>query len=116
MERVGYAAEVERVIRRIAELRPIALMQTAAKLVAAIANEEVSGISKMAVCGQQQGFVAGRPLVDNIIEVEGGLVEFTQFTDCIPASIFFDLAQVFPHLLMPGGLGRPWASTASSST
>lgn len=37
----GYIADAERIVRRIKELRPIILMQTAARLLAATANSEL---------------------------------------------------------------------------
>lgn len=60
-----------RVIRRAKELRPITLMQSPAKLIAAVSKEELSDIAQRTVSPQQRGFVPGRVMPDNI-EVEGG--------------------------------------------
>lgn len=62
-----------KVIRRSKELRPITLMQRAAKLFVAVSNEELADIVQRASFPQQRGFVPGRVMSDSIIEVEGGL-------------------------------------------
>lgn len=54
-----YDVDLERVIRRIIELRPKTLMQTSAKVVASVVNDELSRIAKVAVAGEQRGFVEG---------------------------------------------------------
>lgn len=93
-----YAADAERIIRRITELRPIVLMQTAAKLMAATANDELATIADRTACAPQWGFVRGRQLADNVIVVEGGLEEFSQLVDSLLAIILLDFAQAFPPL------------------
>lgn len=93
-----YEADIDRIIRRVKELRPIVLMQTSAKIIAAIGNAELADIAQRTVSCQQRGFVPGRQLADNVISVEGGLFEFTQLHNCLPAVILLDFAQAFPSL------------------
>lgn len=47
---------------------------------------------------RKAGLSVARQLADNVIAVEGGLVEFTQLADCLPATILLDFAQAFPPL------------------
>lgn len=62
--------------RRVVELRLWALMQTAAKLVAYVANHYTSGIAATIVCGEQRGFVRTRYIVNSILELEGMMATF----------------------------------------
>lgn len=55
-------------------------------------------MAQRTVCGEQRGFVSGRQLADKVIAVEGGLVEFTQLADCLPAILLLDFSQAFPSL------------------
>lgn len=50
-----YAEDVERLIRRITEPRPTTPMQTSAKVIASVANSELSAIAKATVAGEQRG-------------------------------------------------------------
>lgn len=94
----GYAANLQRIIRRVAALRPMPSMQTSAKVIAATAHAGRSSVAHRTVCHQQRGFVLGRQLVDNVIEVAGELVEFAQLQDCLPAIVLLDFAQASPTL------------------
>lgn len=93
-----YAADLERVIRRINELRPITLMQTSAKLIAGVVNLELSDIAKRTIVDEQRGFVEGRTIGDNVIEMEGALYEYSQLCDSMAAIVLLDFAQAFPSL------------------
>lgn len=93
-----YVADLERVIRRINELRPITLMQTSANLVAGVVNMEMSDIAKRTVAGEQRGFVGGRTIGDNVIDMEGALYEYSQLCDSMAAIVLLDFAQAFPSL------------------
>lgn len=75
-------ADVGRIIRRLRDLRPIALLRTPAKLVAVVANTCCSSGTGGCVSGQQGGLVGGRLLCDSR-QVEGASVEYTQVADCL---------------------------------
>lgn len=51
--------DLHRVARMAAELRPLKLVQTSARLVAAVADRTLSTIAARTVCAQQRGFVQG---------------------------------------------------------
>lgn len=93
-----YASDLERVIKRIHELRHITLMQTSAKLIAGVVNAELSDIAKRTIAREQRGFVEGRAIGDNIIEMEGALYEYSQLCDSMAAVVLLDFAQAFPNL------------------
>lgn len=93
-----YAEDIDRLIRTIVDLRPMTLMQTSAKVVASVANLELSTIAKTTVAGEQRGFIEGRNITDNVLEIEGSLFEFSQLLDALPAIILYDFAQAFPSL------------------
>lgn len=93
-----YASDIDRITRRIKELRPITLMQSSAKVIASIANVELARIAQEVVFHQKRGSIAGRHISDNLMEIEGGLYEFDQLLDALPAIIILDFAQAFPSL------------------
>lgn len=84
--------------RRAAELRPLVLMQTAAKLIAYVANEYLADVAEKTVCGQQRGFVRNRHISDNIIELEGAMAMFSQAAERSAAGLLLDFANDFPSL------------------
>lgn len=93
-----FTAHLDRLIQRIHELRPLALMQTSAKLIACVVNAEMSDIAKRAVAGEQRGFVEGRSIGDNLLEMERALSEYSQLCDSMAAIVLLDFAQAFPTL------------------
>lgn len=68
-------ADMDPIVRRLRGLRPITLMRTSAKLVESGINLHNVSVAQHFACGQQRGFVAGRQLADNIIVLEGAIVE-----------------------------------------
>lgn len=93
-----FQEDVEKVVRRVAALRPITLMNSSSKLVALVAGEPLAAIADRVVHPAQQGFIAGREMGDNILEVEGSLVAFSMALESLPAAILLDFAQAFPSL------------------
>lgn len=67
--------------RKVAELRPLKVMQTSARLVAAAANRRLAEIASPTVCGQSRRFIQGRQLLDIVIELEDGMTEHFQAAD-----------------------------------
>lgn len=74
------------------------LMQTSAKIVASVATDELSSIAKVAVASELRGFVEGRHIADNTVDVEGTLLEYSQLLDSLLVVIRFHFAQAFPSL------------------
>lgn len=73
-------------------------MQTAAKLLAYVANEHLASIAEKTVCGQQRGFVRNRHISDNIVELEGALATFSQAAGRSAAGLLLDFANAFLSL------------------
>lgn len=63
--------------RKVISLRPITLMQTSAKLLATVANEELSDVASRVVAGDQHGFTKGRNMEDNVIAFEGSTYAYS---------------------------------------
>lgn len=93
-----YAGDADRVIRHVGELRPITLMQASAKVIASIANRELGEIAQKTVAREQRGVIEGRAIADNMIEMEGALLEYPQLPHSLPAMILLDFAMALPSL------------------
>lgn len=93
-----FDSDLERVIHRIKDLRPITLMQTSAKLIASVVNEDMSSIVKRTVAGEQRGFVEGLAIGGNIVEMGSARFEHSQLLDSMPATVVFNFAQASPSL------------------
>lgn len=84
--------------RQVIELRPLVLMQTAAKLIAYVANDHLAAIAERTVCGQQCGFVRNRHIADNILELKGMMATCSQCAGRTAAGLLLDFANAFPSL------------------
>lgn len=85
-------------MRRATELRPLTLIQTSTKVIATIANQELTTIADKVVVGNQRGFIPQRVMSDNIIQLEGTAFAYSQLWGVTPAGILLDFAQAFPSL------------------
>lgn len=65
-------ADVERIIRRVPELRPITLTQSSAWVLASIGNDAVTEVAQRTVVPQQRGFIFGRSMSGFVFEIDGG--------------------------------------------
>lgn len=85
-------------IRAAAALRPLMLMQTSAKLIAYVINEHLGQLAEHTVCGQQRGFIRNKDIADNIIELEGYMVTYSQAAGRCAVGLLLDFANAFPSL------------------
>ena len=89
------------------DTRPLCLSNTDSKIVALCINHKLSELAAKTVCGQQRGFMVGRNLPDNILEIETyGMINAAIERDS-PGIMLFDFraAQVFVlHFAENGGL------------
>jgi hypothetical protein len=84
--------------RHATATRPIALSNTDAKLFAKVLNHKLSQLAVITVLGQQRGFVKGRRMADNIIEVEALALHICRHFATNSGIIMFDFAAAFPSL------------------
>lgn len=84
----------ERSARVPAQLRPITLLQCSAKLIAAA--EGMSQYVARTVRSQQRGFVPCRSTLDNIAELEGGMIEHSTALGTLPGGLLLDFASALP--------------------
>jgi hypothetical protein len=78
--------------------RPISLSNTDSKYFALALNRPLAEAAKVTVHPRQRGFVQGRSLIDNILEVEGFGQSYTIAEADNPAIILFDIMAAFPSL------------------
>jgi endonuclease/exonuclease/phosphatase family metal-dependent hydrolase len=78
--------------------RPLNLSNTTAKLVAAALNRSLSKLASRTVIGQQRGFVKGRCMVDNVIEIDDFLVRAARYYHDKHGLILLDIRAAFPSL------------------
>lgn len=84
-------------VLRPGALRLITLMNTIAKVMAKQADATLSSIASFSAATPQRGFVAGRRIDDNILELSGALHDFSQCGDEV-ALLLIDFAAAFPSL------------------
>jgi hypothetical protein len=86
-------------IRRSPEAtRPICLSNTDNKLLAALLNDKLSTLAAATVHSQQRGFVRGRSLVDNIMEIEAMAIHVHKYYREASGIALFDFTAAFPSL------------------
>lgn len=73
-----YHDDTAQVMRRATELRPLTLMRTSFKMIATIANQELTLIADKVVAGNQRGFIPHRVMSDNILQFEGAAFAYSQ--------------------------------------
>jgi hypothetical protein len=78
--------------------RPLNWSNTMAKLVAAAINCSLSALAARTVVGQQRGFVKGRCLVDNVIEVDDFLIRAAKYYRDKHGFVLLDIRAAFPSL------------------
>ena len=84
---------------RVDKLRPIACSNTDAKLIAMAVNVPLAQLAEAVVSTPQRGFVKGRQLDDNVVELETGMLVNSMTTARSAAGIFFDFANAFPSIV-----------------
>ena len=78
--------------------RPISLSNTASKFFALAINRPLAMVARVSVHPRQRGFVGGRSLTDNIIEIEGYAQSYVIAEATDPAILLFDIKAAFPSL------------------
>jgi hypothetical protein len=86
------------VARTPATTRPISLSNTDNKYFALALNCPLAEAATVTVHPRQRGFVHGRSLIDNVLEVEGFGQSYTIAEADNPAILLFDLMAAFPSL------------------
>jgi endonuclease/exonuclease/phosphatase family metal-dependent hydrolase len=78
--------------------RPLNLTNTTAKLVAAALNRSLAAVAACTVIGQQRGFIKGRCLIDNVIEVDDFLIRAAKYYNDKHGLALLDFKAAFPSL------------------
>ena len=78
--------------------RPISLSNTDSKYFALAINRPLAEVAKITAHPRQRGFVQGRSLIDNVLEVEGFAQSYAIAEAENPAIFLFDLLAAFPSL------------------
>ena len=78
--------------------RPISLSNTASKFFALAINRPLAQVAQVTVHPRQRGFVGGRSITDNIIEIEGFGQSYAIAEAEDPAILLFDIRAAFPSL------------------
>jgi len=86
------------VARTPATTRPISLSNTDNKYFALALDRPLAEAATVTVHPRQRGFVHGRSLIDNVLEVEGFGQSYTIAEADNPAILLFDLMAAFPSL------------------
>jgi hypothetical protein len=86
------------VARSPSTTRPISLSNTDSKYFALALNRPLAEAATITVHPRQRGFVNGRSLLDNVLEVEGIAQSFAIAEADDPAIILFDIMAAFPSL------------------
>ena len=80
-----------------AKLRPITCSNTDAKIIALALNQPLGFLAQLLVSPMQRGFIQGRMLCDNIIELETSML-VNSATSRFAACVLFDFATAFPSI------------------
>jgi hypothetical protein len=78
--------------------RPISLSNTASKFFALAINRPLAQVAQVTVHPRQRGFVGGRSITDNVIEIEGFAQSYAIADAEDPAILLFDIRAAFPSL------------------
>jgi hypothetical protein len=78
--------------------RPISLSDTASKFFALAVNYPLAQFAQVTVHPRQRGFVGGRSITDNVIEIEGFGQSYAIAEAEDPAILLFDIKAAFPSL------------------
>ena len=94
------------------DLRPLSIVNTDNRLLASALRFRIEPLLEQALSDMQQGFLPGRSLLRNVVDIDARMREVALLCDH-PAGIFFDFQAAFPSLshtfLMKSlaGLGLP---------
>jgi hypothetical protein len=91
-------ADQHLVARTPSTTRPISLSNTDSKYFALALNRPLAEAATITVHPRQRGFVNGRSLLDNVLEVEGFAQSYAIAEADDPAIILFDIMAAFPSL------------------
>ncbi len=78
--------------------RPISLSNTSSKFFALALNQPLAQVAQVTVHPRQRGFVRGRSITDNVIEIEGFAQSYAIAEAEDPAILLFDIKAAFPSL------------------
>lgn len=78
--------------------RPLTMMQTSANILALTANEFLGSVAEQTVASNPRGFVQGRRMETNTLEVGAGLIEGSIVARGRSAAPLLDFAAAFPSL------------------
>jgi hypothetical protein len=84
--------------REPAATRPISMSNTDAKIFAMVLNHKLSQLAQLTVIEQQRGFVRGRRMSDNLVEIDSLALHLDQNYNTGSGVILFDFASAFPSL------------------
>jgi hypothetical protein len=93
-----YEGDDIQIRRAPGDTRPISLSNTDNKLLAAILNHKLTALASATVTQQQRGFVRGRSLVDNVLEIEALAVHIHKYYNEKAGIALFDFSAAFPSL------------------
>ena len=79
-------------------IRPLTLSNTDSKILAGALNKGLSAVATRCVHPDQNGFVKGRSIIDNIVHIEGAIQRHLLIEGNEPGTVMFDFKQAFPSL------------------
>lgn len=94
----AYQEDTARPARSATQMRPIKLMQIAAKLLVVAVSRDKSKYVTRTACGHKRGFIPGRRILDNIVEIEGALYEHSMGAHTFAGGLLLDFADSFPSI------------------
>ena len=94
-ETEGQSASIS---RQAQELRPLNLSNTDNKIIALILNEKLAELAQLIVSGQQRGFIKGRHIDDNILQLEAAAIVHSLTNIKRAAMVLFDFSAAFPSV------------------
>jgi len=86
------------VTRHPKDTRPLCLSNTDSKILAMCVNQQLSKLAECTVCDKQRGFMPGRKLADNILEVEAHGIINAALGKHSAGIMLFDFRAAFPSL------------------
>ena len=84
--------------RQAQELRPLNLSNTDNKIIALILNDKLAELAQLIVSGQQRGFIKGRHIDDNILQLEAAAIVHSLTNIKRAAMVLFDFSAAFPSV------------------
>ena len=78
-------------VRDAGKTRPLTLSNVDSKVVAQVANIPLAGFACDVVCQNQRGFIRGRHIVDNILELEAEGLIAAATSNQVPVMVAFDV-------------------------